>query len=223
MSKKVTLIVIGILLLTSCSSIPWFQTDLDKSVEELAADGMDAYQEGNYKEAIEHFEKLKDFYPFSKYASLAELKIADAHYHLDQYEEAIFAYEEFASLHPRNEAIPYVIYQIGMCYYNQLSTTDRDQEPAAKALDIFTRLQKQYPADTYAKKAREHIKKCYKSMAAHDLYVGKFYYKSKHYQAALERFKTVISKYPDTGVHQEALKQIALCEAKIAKQSAPKK
>jgi outer membrane protein assembly factor BamD len=206
--------------LTSCSSIPWFKTDLDKSVEELAADGMDAYQAGNYKESIEHFEKLKDFYPFSKYASLAELKIADCNYHLARYDEAVLAYEEFANLHPRNEAIPYVIYQTGMCYYNQLSTIDRDQEPAARAVEIFTSLQKQFPADTHSKKAREHIKKCYKSMAAHDLYVGKYYLKTKHYQAALYRFNTVISKYPDVGVHQEALSQIALCEAKIAEQAA---
>ena len=83
------------------------------SAQQLAWDGMDAYDDGEYKDAIENFQKLKDWYPFSKYAILAELKIADAHYHLDQYEEAIFAYEEFEKLHPRNEAVPYVIYQIG--------------------------------------------------------------------------------------------------------------
>ena len=50
---------------------------------------MDAYDDGDYKVAIENFQKLKDWYPFSKYAILAELKIADSHYHLEQYEEAV--------------------------------------------------------------------------------------------------------------------------------------
>ena len=119
--------------------------------QQLAWDGMDAYEDGDYKDAIEYFQKLKDFYPFSKYAILAELKIADSHYHLEQYEEAIFAYSEFEKLHPRNEAIPYVIYQIGLCFFVQIDTIDRDQTPAAMALSTFQRLNKQFPDDQYAR------------------------------------------------------------------------
>jgi outer membrane protein assembly factor BamD len=86
--------------------------DESASAQELAWDGMDAYENGNYGKAIDKFQRLKDYYPFSKYAILAELKIADAHYQREEYEEAIFAYENFENLHPRNEATPYVIYQI---------------------------------------------------------------------------------------------------------------
>ena len=48
-----------------------------------------------------------------------------------------------------------------------------------------------------------------------NFYVGMFYYKAKHYKAALERFKTVVKSYPDLGVHRKALDYIALCQAKI--------
>ncbi|MGD8974572.1 MAG: outer membrane protein assembly factor BamD, partial [Desulfobacterales bacterium] len=133
--------------------------------QQLAWDGMDAYEDGDYKDAIEYFQKLKDFYPFSKYAILAELKIADSHYHLEQYEEAIFAYSEFEKLHPRNEAIPYVIYQIGLCYFVQIDTIDRDQTPAAMALSTFQRLNKQFPDNQYARSGAEHLTRCYKSLA----------------------------------------------------------
>jgi outer membrane protein assembly factor BamD len=146
---------------------------------------------------------------------LAELKIADAHFELEEYEEAIVAYEEFASLHPRNEAIPYVIYQIGLCYFNRVDTVDRDQTNAQKALETFTRLAKQYPKDPYAFKANEKAKECLKSIAGHEFYVGLFYFKNKHYKAALERFRSVITRYPDVGVHQQALQYIARCEAAI--------
>jgi outer membrane protein assembly factor BamD len=190
------------------------------TAQELAWEGMDAYEDGSYKEAIERFQRLKDWYPFSKYAILAELKIADAHYHLDQYEEAIFAYEEFEKLHPRNEAIPYVIYQIGRCYYDQIDTIDRDQTPARKALETFQRLHKQFPNDKYASSGNEHIPKCLKSLAGNEYYIGLFYYKSKHYSAALKRFMAVLSNYPDVGYHQKALSYIAKCEASIAKNDA---
>ena len=115
------LIVIGISILLVCSGCNALKKSWDAitgqestgSAQQLAWDGMDAYEDGDYTIAIEHFQQLKDWYPFSKYAILAELKIADSQYHLKNYEEAIFAYEEFEKLHPRNEAIPYVIYQIG--------------------------------------------------------------------------------------------------------------
>ena len=188
------------------------------SAQELAWDGMDAYENGKYEKAIDKFQKLKDYYPFSKYAILAELKIADAHYKRQEYGEAIFAYENFEQLHPRNEAIPYVIYQIGRCYYDQIDTPDRDQTSAQKALESFHRLMEQFPKDQYAVRANEHIDQCQKSLAGHAYVVGRFYYKTKHYKAALHRFMSVISEYPDVGYHAKALEYIAKCESAIAKE-----
>ena len=43
-----------------------------------------------------------------------------------------------------------------------------------------------------------------------------FYYKSKHYKAALQRFMSVLSNYPDVGYHKETLEYIAKCEASLS-------
>ena len=221
--------IIGLVVMmiaTGCSSVEkqlnkFFGIDDGGTAQELAWDGMDAYEDGDYKDAIENFQNLKDWYPFSKYAILAELKIADSHYYLEQYEEAIFAYEEFEKLHPRNEAIPYVLYQIGRCYFDQIDTIDRDQTPALKAFETFKRLDKQFPNDQYARSGAEHISKCVKSLAGNEYYIGVFYFKSKHYKAALNRFMAVLSGYPDVGFHQKALQYIARCEASLAEDGAP--
>ena len=217
-------IVIGIFILLVCSGCNALKKtwnaltgqDFTGSAQQLAWDGMDAYEDGDYKIAIEHFQQLKDWYPFSKYAILAELKIADSNYHLKNYEEAIFAYEEFEKLHPRNEAIPYVIYQIGRCYFDQIDTIDRDQKPARKAYETFHRLDKQFPNDKYARSGVEHITTCVRSLVGNEYYIGVFYYKSKHYKAALHRFMTVLSDLPDVGYHQKALEYIAKCEAELS-------
>jgi outer membrane protein assembly factor BamD len=209
--------VIAVILFIG-SGCALFQIKEEKYAQELASDGMEAYQDGKYKDAIESFEKIKDWYPFSKYAILAELKIADSHYKLKEYDEAVSAYEQFESLHPLNDAIPYVIFQIGLCHFEQVDTPDRDQTTARKALEAFNRLIKQFPNSTYSVKAREYTSICYKSLAESELEVGVFYYKSKRYKAALERFKSVIINYPDVGVHQKALQYIAMCETSLSKQ-----
>ena len=194
------------------SGCSWLQEKDVKSSQELARDGMDEFKAGNYNAAIENFEKLKDWYPFDKYAILAELKIADSHYELKHYDEAVFAYKEFENLHPLNEAIPYVIYRSGLCYYEQMDSVDRDQSTARKALESFERLQKQFPNHEYSKRAGEHIHNCIKSLAGHEFYVGIYYYNTKHYKAALHRFKAVLLDYPDVGIHRRAMKYIAQCE-----------
>lgn len=210
-----------LVLLFFVSGCAWFQTKEEKPAQELAGEGMEAFRNGKYDKAIESFQKIKDWYPFSKYAILAELKIADAHFKLKEYEEAVVAYEEFENLHPRNEAIPYVIYQIGQCYFVQIDSVDRDQTSSQKALDTFNRLIKQFPEDPYAVSAREHIKTCIKSLAGHEFYVGLYYFKGKHYKAALKRFETVLNKYPDVGLHYKALQYLARAEAASKKQPKP--
>jgi len=206
--------LIAVFFFSGCSL---FRSKEEKPAPELASEGIDQFKSGNYRKSIESFETLKNWYPFSKYAILAELKIADARYKLKEYEEAIFAYEEFENLHPRNEAVPYVIYQIGLCYFEQIDTQDRDQAPARKALDTFKRLVKQFPTNPYAKKSAGLIKKSLKSIAGHEIYVGLFYFKGKHYRAAIKRFRALVSNHPDVGAHQKALAYIARCEALLEK------
>ena len=193
----------------------WFQPKEEKTARVLAEEGMEAFRDKDYTKAIESFEKLKDWYPFSRYAILAEYKIADAHYHRKEYEEAIFAYEEFENLHPKNEAVPYVVYQIGRCYFDRLQAVDRDQTMTREALQAFERLVRTYPASPHAKKAGEHMNVCNRNLAEHEFCIGMFYYKTKHYKAALERFKALLKSYPDLGVHRKALDYIPLCQAKI--------
>jgi outer membrane protein assembly factor BamD len=222
--KRIVLIYMIVLVVgTGCTTFKdkfkeIFGSDEGAGAQELAWDGMDAYENGRYDKAIEKFQRIKDYYPFSKYAVLAELKIADSHYKREEYEDAIFAYENFEQLHPRNEAIPYVVYQIGRCYYDQIDTPDRDQTPARKALETFQRLIKQYPKDQYAVRASEHIDKCEKSLAGNAYGIGVFYYKTKHYQAALQRFESIISDYPDVGYHKQALEYIEKSETAIAEE-----
>jgi outer membrane protein assembly factor BamD len=215
------------LILCLCFSLffcgcAWFESKEDeKSAQELVRDGVDFFEAGSYRKAIDSFEKLRDWYPFSRYAILAELKIADAYFNLESYADAIFAYEEFEQLHPRNEAIPYVVYRIGRSYYNQIDTIDRDQSNARKALETYGRLISQYPDDAYAGMARSDMVACQRSLSGHEFYIGVFYYKQKRYKAAKERFVAVVKKYPDVGYHHRALTYLANCDSWIQSKEKP--
>ncbi|NLI81585.1 MAG: outer membrane protein assembly factor BamD [Deltaproteobacteria bacterium] len=169
----------------------------EKNADLLAMEGMQKMREKKYGDAVKAFQKLKEQYPYSKYAILAELKLGDAHFYKKNYAEAAVAYEEFARLHPRNEVIPYVLYQIGMCHFLSFSTIDRDQEETRQAIEAFQRVIASHPDSEYARKARKQLVECQKRAAAREFYVGQFYYRSGEYAAAKGRLEKLNDAYPD--------------------------
>ncbi|MBN1104201.1 MAG: outer membrane protein assembly factor BamD [Deltaproteobacteria bacterium] len=208
-----------ILLTGGCALIEkYFGAEEEKGAPELMAEGTESFERGYYEEAKEAFQKLKDRYPYSKYAITAELRVADAMYEEEEFDEAYEAYGEFERLHPRNPEIPYVIYQKGMCQFRQVNTIDREQTHTLKAKEEFERLIGRFPRDEYAQRARKNIRKCLIFMAEHELYIGNYYYKMGKYRAALARYTYLIENYPDMGQYHHALELIARCKDKIEKE-----
>jgi len=216
-NKIKRIILLFCVIAFACQGCAALDAKKEKSAEEYANEGIINYQDKEYKRAIESFQKIKDWYPFSKYLVLADLKIADSHYKLKRYNEAVAAYDEFEKLHPANESVPYAIFQTGLCYFEQVDTFDRQQATARKAIETFMRLNKLFPKNTYVLETSEYINTCYKSLAESEFGIGIYYYKTKHYKAALYRFNNVITKYPDIGVHHQAIVYIAKCETAITK------
>jgi outer membrane protein assembly factor BamD len=214
-----TLCLAFTLLFGGCASIKkLFGEDEEKAASELMVDGTDAFEKGRFEEAKENFQKLKDRYPYSKYAVIAELRMADAMYEKEDYDEAYEAYDEFERLHPKNPEIPYVIYQKGMCQFQQVKTIDREQAHTLKAKEEFERLIGRFPRDEYAQKARKNLRKCMIFLADYELYVANYYYKNGKYRAALARYTYLIEHFPDMGQYNQALELIARCKEQVAKE-----
>lgn len=206
--------IIGIfflaLTLAGCS---WSNPKAEKTADELAADGQMYFEKEKYIDAIKSYKKLRDWYPFSVHAKEAGLKIADAHYQMEEYDEAILAYNEYERMHPNDVKIPYVIYQIGICDFDRIETIDRDATPTRNALRTFQRLVEVFPDSDYAQQAKPLMETCIKNLAAKEMDTALFYFKSKNYKAALNRFALVVTAYPDFGLHQQALDYMAKCRA----------
>jgi outer membrane protein assembly factor BamD len=163
----------------------------------LYRQGLARFNKKDYHDAQKKFEEVKSSFPDSPpYTVWAELKVGDCHFLKKEYVEAIAAYEEFKKIHPGHEEIPYVQFQIGMSYFNQMLTLDRDQTPTKKALSSFEYLIASYPPSLFTEKATEKISVCKKRLAAHEFYIGNFYYKQRKFEAAASRFEGLLEKFP---------------------------
>lgn len=204
--------------LTGCATIKgWFGFDesstIQQSAESLAIDGMDDFNVGKYYTALEKFNEIMDRYPFSPQAMLAELKAADSHYYQGDYQEAKILYQEFEERHPTNEAIPYVMFQIGMCDFSRTDRIDRDTSGAQDAIQSFARLLRAYPSSPYTSEAKARIKAAREFLVNHEYFVAIFYVRTERYSEASHRLKYILSMYPDSTISPKAQKLLELLEA----------
>jgi len=106
-----------------------------------------------------------------------------------------------------------------MCYFERITTIDREQDTTLRAKEEFERVVKRFPRDPYANKARQKIRRCLIFLAENELYVAHYYYKMGKYRAARERYSYIIEKYPDMGQYHEALEYISKCKQKLAEKA----
>ena len=185
------------------------------SADVLLREGINFFDHGQYRSALEKFQSLRDRYPFSDSSMAAELKSADAHYYLKEYMEALQLYSEFETSHPTNEAIPYVLYQKGMCYSKRIDTIDRDPSAAQEATLAFSRLLRSYPQSPYTEEAEKQIKSAREFLAKHEMYVADFYMNIESYSQATARLKFIMDNYPDTTVALKAQDLLAQLQAGV--------
>lgn len=155
------------------------------------------FRDVDYPRAIELFQEVIDNYPYSEYATLAELKIADVHFDQHRYEEAASYYHDFVELHPNHPQVPYAIFRNGLCSFERMRAPDRDQAPTHEAVAQFQVLLQRYPDSEYAAEAGARLAEAENLLARHDVRVGNFYFGRGDYHAAASRYQRALAAYPN--------------------------
>lgn len=144
------------------------------------------------------------------YDGLTLLKRGEANYVKEEYAAAAEEFQRFLELHPFHRMAAFAQYRLGMSYYKQMNTNDRDPGPMEKAIVAFEKVVKEHPQSLYTGEAKEKLQKLTRRQAAHHLYVGRFYYKNSAYPAAIARFQKALSKGESPSLIEESLYYLGL-------------
>jgi outer membrane protein assembly factor BamD len=169
----------------------------------------------NYQDAIDKFQDIIDNYPYSEYAVLAELRIADAHFAQGRWEEALNYYRDFAQLHPDHEKVPYTMLRTALCHERQSEKSVRDQTQTREAVAALDQLILRYPNAPETAEAEELWKNLRRKLAKQALEIGDFYFEREEYQSAANRYRSVIDEYPGLGLDADALYKLGLAYARM--------
>lgn len=185
--------------------------------------GLRQMERKRYSGAIEAFQEAATLYRDAALDADIQLALGDAYFHDKDYEAAIETYQEFLRLHPRNQHSSRAQYQIGMCYFKQMRGRDRSQEATVLALEAFEKVIRNYPRSELLGSAKEKMVFCRRRLAEHELYIGRYYFRTKDYAAALPRFDKVYHDYGDLGYGDDALYYLGLCYLRLEQKDEARK
>ena len=185
--------------------------------------GLEELKKENYVEAAHFFSYVKQKFPFSKFAGLAELALADTEFARGNFQEATDSYKSFARLHPTHEKVTdgYVAFRIAECFVKEMPEDffilppayEKDQSSVRDALRELDSARDKYPDSPYAKAAKVYRREVLRRLIEHEVYVARFYLERGHPKAAILRIEGALRRYPDSG--QEGELMLALGETHL--------
>jgi outer membrane protein assembly factor BamD len=174
-------------------------------VEKLYNTAAAALDRGEFFRAAAAFDEVDRQYPYSQWATRAQLMSGYAHYKNLKYDQAVLALDRFIELHPGDPDVAYAYYLRALCYYEQISDVRRDQKMTELALENLRQIVSRFPESKYARDAALKVDLTMDHLAGKEMEVGRYYLERKQFQAALPRFRRVVDEYQTTTHVPEAL------------------
>ena len=210
---KLICLVLLIVPLISCSKDKinksvMKEKDLESQVLEAYREGLKSLKEGDVIFASKKFNEAETLFPQSKWAPKSSLMAAYSYYSQDYYEDSILELERFLKVYPFHENIDYAYYLLGLCWYEQIIDEKKDLQTIIKAKEKFSFLINKFPNTEYALDAEFKIDLINDTLAAKEMYVGRYYFDQKKWIPAINRFRIIIDEYETTIYTEEALHRL---------------
>ena len=203
--KKILFVFLLVLASCSANEKPALSEYEEKPVEELYQVAKDHLDAKRFIASARSFDEVERQHPYSSWATKAQLMSAYSFYQALKYDDAVLALDRYIELHPADDSVAYAHYLRALCYYEQITDVRRDQTVTELALYSLRDVIRRFPDTDYAKDAKLKIDLTNTNLAGQQMSIGRYYLERQFYNAAINRFRTVIDTYQTTVHIEEAL------------------
>ncbi len=175
--------------------------------------------------AAKYFAFVKARFAYSKFAVLAELRLADAEFGAGHHLQAVDGYKMFIKFHPTHDMVinGYCAYRIGEAYYKMLPgdwwllppSFEKDQSATADAHRQLSTFRKKYPKSPYLEKANTRLTKINERLAQHEMYVAKFYWDRGKAMGTVLRLRKLLDLHRGTKLDAPAMYLLGRAYVKV--------
>ncbi|HUH01217.1 MAG TPA: outer membrane protein assembly factor BamD [Kofleriaceae bacterium] len=185
------------------------------SAQQNYTKGVAQLEKKDWIAAAKYFSFIKARFPYSKYAVLAELRLADAEFGAGHYLQAIDSYKMYMKFHPTHQMVTngYTSFRIGEAYYKMLPgdwwilppSYEKDQSASYDAERELRKFIRQYKESPFVDRAKPMLLRVSKKLAEHEWYVAKFYWERGKPMGTVLRLRRLLDRYPGTGLDVDAM------------------
>lgn len=209
---KYLLLFLCFLILSCATKRPEGATE----AEVLFKEAKELVSKSRFIQATEKLNTLRSQYPYSFYATHAELLQADILFSQENYAESAAAYILFRDFHPKYSEMGYVVFRISESFYRQLPETfDRDLSAGVEAIKYFNELTQTYAGTEYAKDALSRVNRIEDMLEKKEIYIADFYFKTKDFVAAKSRYEDILKSLKNNDERTRIANRIEESEKKI--------
>jgi outer membrane protein assembly factor BamD len=189
------ILIITVLALAGCSSTPRYQ-GLDATA--LFALGEEAFQEGDWQEAIDAFERLVATAPGFDRTAEARMYTARAYFERKEYLSAAAEWDRFLERFPSHGMAPEASLGICRAYSELAPIAPRDQEYTRRARDACRQTALDFQGMNVAAEADSVRRLMVDRLAERTYLEGRFYQRRGLHNSAVLIFQDLVDFYPET-------------------------
>ncbi|MCX7072081.1 MAG: outer membrane protein assembly factor BamD [Gammaproteobacteria bacterium] len=208
--------------------VPQSEAVLRQQAMKAYAKAHSALLNTDYEAAVDQFTQLIARYPFTEFATQAELEKVFAQYRSFKPDEALLGADRFLREHPRHKSADYVQYLKGLINaartesvsdFLPIDSSKKDVNAERRAYEDFAVLVQRYPNSVYTGDARKRMIYLRNRIASHELSIVRFYIKRQAWVAVSKRAENLIAEYPGAPATVEALSLLRLSYEKLGQTS----
>jgi len=199
--SRLAVLTVAALSLGGCgaqrASVPPANADADQFLFER---GSAEFKDRKWLAAREYYRQIVDNYPQSQYRPDAKLGVGDTYIGEHSTESLLLAvneFREFLTFYPTSPRADYAQYRLAFAQSEQMLAPERDQtntREAIKELQVFV---DRYPNSPILPDARALMRKAKDRLSEASYRVGFFYFRSKWWPGAIDRFQQVLKEDPE--------------------------
>ena len=184
------------------------EVDMEKQMSNAYKQGYLELEGGDVLLAAKKFNEAELLFPQSPWAAKSAIMAAYAYYKQNYYGDAIFELERYLTTYPNHEDKVYAHFLLGMSFYEQIVDEKKDLKSILESKKQFEFIVKKYPSSDFAMDAKFKIDLINEILAAKEMYLARYYLNKTKWIPALNRFKTIVTKYNTTIYTEEALHRL---------------
>ncbi|MBN1687561.1 MAG: outer membrane protein assembly factor BamD [Candidatus Omnitrophica bacterium] len=148
--------------------------------------------------AVEIFESITRFAPYSEYGDQAQFHLGLTYKKWKRFDEAMDAFQAVIDNYPQSDLIAQVRYQLAETSFERSSAQFRDQRALDEASQEVDRFLMRHPDATISENAEKLRQVIDEKNAQKNYQIGLYYEKQNYLQSALIYYRDVAERYPRT-------------------------